>query len=37
MLTLIIEQFRTELHWLKDLKHSASRRRPAKNPVLIDA
>jgi DNA-binding PadR family transcriptional regulator len=36
MLTLTIEQFRTELRWLKDLKHSSSRRKPAKNPALID-
>jgi DNA-binding PadR family transcriptional regulator len=32
MLTLIIDQFETELRWLKRVEHDASRRAPARRP-----
>jgi DNA-binding PadR family transcriptional regulator len=36
MLTLTIEQFRTELRWLEKLEGEAARRAAAKHPTLVD-
>jgi DNA-binding PadR family transcriptional regulator len=35
MLKLVIEQFRTELNWLRQVSAELDRRAPAKNPDLI--
>jgi DNA-binding PadR family transcriptional regulator len=35
MLKLVIEQFRTELNWLRQVSAELDRRGPAKNPDLI--
>ena len=36
MLTLTIEQLRTELRWLEKLKRKAALRAAAKNPALVE-
>lgn len=35
MITLVIEQFQTELRWLKKLKREAAKRAPAQHPRLV--
>ncbi|MGC2623523.1 MAG: PadR family transcriptional regulator [Candidatus Acidiferrales bacterium] len=35
MLTLVIEQFHTELRWLRRLKREASKRAPARHPQHV--
>lgn len=35
MLTLVIEQFETELRWLRRLKQQAKKRGPARHPRLV--
>jgi hypothetical protein len=32
MVSLVIDQFKTELRWLKRVEREANRRAPAKNP-----
>lgn len=34
MISLVIAQFETELHWLRNVKREAAHRAPAKNPDL---
>ncbi len=34
MITLVIEQFRTELRWLEKVERELAQRAPAKNPAL---
>jgi DNA-binding PadR family transcriptional regulator len=34
MISLVIEQFRTELRWLSKVEHELDRRAPAKRPAL---
>lgn len=36
MLSLVIDQLRTELRWLRKLEREAQRRAPAKHPSLVD-
>lgn len=37
MLSLVIDQFRTELRWLRKLEREAGRRAPAKRPSLAES
>lgn len=36
MISLVIEQFRTELRWLEKVEREVDRRAPAKNPALAE-
>lgn len=36
MISLMIDQFRTELRWLQKLEREAGRRAPAKQPSLVE-
>jgi len=35
MISLVVEQFEAELHWLRSVKREAAHRAPARNPEIV--